>query len=62
LSQRLRFVKKAAKNLVTQGFKRQALHAERLDFVHPITHKKMTVLAPLPLDMKQLIDQLREMA
>lgn len=44
----------------TPVFKRQALHAERLDFVHPITHKKMSVLAPLPLDMQKLIDQLRE--
>ena len=31
--------------------KRQALHSARLTFQHPITHKQMEFLAPLPEDM-----------
>lgn len=41
------------------SFKRQALHAERLDFVHPVTKKRMKVAAPVPLDMQTLINELR---
>jgi 23S rRNA pseudouridine1911/1915/1917 synthase len=41
-------------------FKRQALHAEMLEFFHPITNKKTKITAPLPKDMKTLIDKLRE--
>ncbi len=40
-------------------FKRQALHAERLEFRHPVTKEKIKVLAPIPGDMKKLIDDLR---
>jgi 23S rRNA pseudouridine1911/1915/1917 synthase len=40
-------------------FKRQALHAERLDFKHPVTNKKMKIVAPVPQDMQRLIDELR---
>ncbi|MNP10770.1 Ribosomal large subunit pseudouridine synthase D [compost metagenome] len=40
---------------------RQALHANELSFIHPILHEKMTITAPLPLDMellrRQLLDQ-----
>lgn len=42
------------------SFKRHALHAERLDFVHPITKDKMRILAPLPKDMGELIERLRD--
>lgn len=31
---------------------RQALHSYMLDFVHPVTQKKMQLSAPLPQDMK----------
>lgn len=41
------------------AFRHQALHAERLEFTHPITNKKMKIGAPLPADMKKLIDRLR---
>jgi 23S rRNA pseudouridine1911/1915/1917 synthase len=43
-------------------FKRQALHALRLTFDHPADHKRMTFEAPLPDDMKKLIDHLRASA
>jgi 23S rRNA pseudouridine1911/1915/1917 synthase len=41
-------------------FKRQALHAWRLSFQHPVEQKPMKFEAPLPEDMKKLIAQLRQ--
>ena len=41
-----------------EGFKRQALHAERLTFTHPKSGKKVTFRAPLPADLKELLDVL----
>jgi 23S rRNA pseudouridine1911/1915/1917 synthase len=38
---------------------RQALHAFEITFTHPVTLEKMTLAAPLPPDMKQLIEILR---
>lgn len=38
---------------------RQALHAQTLGFVHPRTGEEMIFEAPLPDDMKQLIDKWR---
>ncbi len=38
---------------------RQALHAVRLEFDHPITKERLVVEAPLPEDMKQLIEKLK---
>lgn len=35
--------------------KRQALHSYRLEFIHPITNKKMEFTAPLPEDMNSII-------
>lgn len=40
--------------------RRHMLHAETLIFSHPIKHKKMRLIAPLPKDFQQLIDELRE--
>lgn len=40
-------------------FERQALHAYEITFVHPGTLKKMTLQAPLPPDMQQLLGILR---
>ncbi|MGE0559360.1 MAG: 23S rRNA pseudouridine(1911/1915/1917) synthase RluD [Burkholderiales bacterium] len=39
---------------------RQALHAEKLTLVHPLTGKTMQWHAPLPEDMRQLIEDLRD--
>jgi 23S rRNA pseudouridine1911/1915/1917 synthase len=36
-------------------FRRQALHAIKLSFDHPITNKHLNFVSPLPLDMKELI-------
>lgn len=42
------------------GFKRQALHAERLALIHPASGERMEWHAPLPQDMARLIKALRE--
>ncbi|MFV2003585.1 MAG: 23S rRNA pseudouridine(1911/1915/1917) synthase RluD [Gammaproteobacteria bacterium] len=43
-----------------QGFKRQALHAWRLSFMHPDHGEPISVEAPLPEDMQQLIGLLQK--
>ena len=39
------------------GFERQALHAYRLGFAHPISGKLLNFKVPLPEDMQQLLDE-----
>jgi 23S rRNA pseudouridine1911/1915/1917 synthase len=58
----LKLPKGASDELVAQlrGFKRQALHAETLEFVHPITGETITNSAPPPADMLALMQALRE--
>ena len=41
-------------------FKRQALHAEKLEFVHPVSGQPMTFQSPVPADMQALVAVLRE--
>lgn len=41
-------------------FNRQALHAYRLSFIHPITQKTLEVCAPLPQDLINLCDLLEQ--
>jgi 23S rRNA pseudouridine1911/1915/1917 synthase len=43
-----------------RGFRRQALHAEVLEFIHPITGEPLRCSAPVPADMQQLLRALRE--
>jgi 23S rRNA pseudouridine1911/1915/1917 synthase len=40
-------------------FPRQALHAQRLSLIHPVSGETMTWQAPLPEDMRTLIRQLK---
>lgn len=42
-------------------FPRQALHAGYLGFVHPRTGEKVAFSAPLPDDMRELLEQLEEL-
>ena len=51
--------KAEAKSLLSL-IERQALHAHKLSFRHPITNEKLEFLAPLPEDMKSVIDKLIE--
>lgn len=41
------------------AFGRQALHAETLGFVHPVTGEALRFTSPLPADMQRLLDDLR---
>jgi len=41
-----------------RDFPRQALHASRLQFDHPVTGKPIECLSPLPADMRGLLDVL----
>jgi len=43
----------------SNNINRQALHAEMLGFRHPITGESITVTAPTPTDMKQVLKKLR---
>ena len=45
-----------------RNFPRQALHAARLEFRHPVTGEACTFEAPLPADMAELLAVLRESA
>ncbi len=43
-----------------RGFKRQALHARRLSFAHPISGEPLSFTADLPQDMLQMIEGLQK--
>lgn len=45
---------------VMRAFNRQALHAAQLEFEHPVTGEALTFESPLPADLENLIDVLRE--
>ena len=42
-----------------QGFRRQALHARRLAFRHPLSDEPLSLESPLPADMRGLLAALR---
>jgi len=44
---------------IIRAFPRQALHAEKLEFVHPITTQHISAKANLPDDLCQLLDDLQ---
>lgn len=44
--------------LETLSFKRQALHAKRLGFIHPVTGEKLSFDSALPTDMQELLSEL----
>ncbi|WP_257538303.1 RluA family pseudouridine synthase [Sphingobium sp. CFD-1] len=44
--------------LETMGFKRQALHAKALGFIHPLTGESLRFESVLPADMQELLSQL----
>ena len=43
---------------VLRGFRRQALHAKRLDLAHPISGRPMRFTCAIPADMRALLDTL----
>ena len=42
-----------------QGFKRQALHAQRLAFAHPVSGEHLVFTSPIPADLAALVALLR---
>lgn len=58
----LKLPKGATEELVGElrGFKRQALHAEVLEFAHPISGDSVRAEAPMPDDMRVLMKVLRD--
>ncbi|MCI1708989.1 MAG: 23S rRNA pseudouridine(1911/1915/1917) synthase RluD [Chiayiivirga sp.] len=58
----LRLPKGATSELIEalRGFRRQALHAERIEFAHPVSGEAVVVQAPRPADLAALLVALRE--
>ena len=58
----LKLPKQATEDLVAslRGFRRQALHAEVLEFAHPVSGEPIRCVAPMPADMQALVATLRE--
>jgi 23S rRNA pseudouridine1911/1915/1917 synthase len=58
----LRLPKGASDALVAalRGFRRQALHAETLEFRHPVSGEPVRATAPVPEDMQRLLQALRD--
>ena len=40
------------------GFPRQALHAERVEFHHPATQELVEIVAPVPADLRDLLEKI----
>ncbi len=59
---RLRILKDASDELTQElrEFKRQALHAAHIEFIHPVSKEPLSFDAPIPDDMVHLIEILRE--
>lgn len=57
----LKLPKGATEELVAalRGFKRQALHAEVLEFAHPVSGQPVRCSAPMPEDMRHLVAELK---
>jgi len=51
---------KAMRDLLKAAdFRRQALHAQQLGFIHPVTESKCDIFSPIPADMAELLIKLR---
>ncbi len=52
--------RKSGATELLRGFRRQALHAERLGLIHPGTGEPVEWTAPIPADMRALVEALAE--
>lgn len=57
--------RKAGKNVlaginISNTVSRQMLHARRIEFTHPVSREIISIEAPLPRDMEELINELRK--
>ena len=55
-------VRDAALRKALEEFPRQALHAERVAFHHPTTQELIEIVAPVPADLKGLIERIEEVS
>jgi 23S rRNA pseudouridine1911/1915/1917 synthase len=51
-------IRDAALRRALAEFPRQALHAERIGFRHPATNEEMKIVAPVPQDLRELLESL----
>ena len=58
-TKKIRTVENPIVRAALQGMKRQALHAARLRFAHPIRGDALAFTSPLPADMAGLCEALR---
>ncbi|MBW3550315.1 MAG: 23S rRNA pseudouridine(1911/1915/1917) synthase RluD [Proteobacteria bacterium] len=58
----LKLPKGASEELIAalRGFRRQALHAETLEFAHPLSSEPVRCSAPVPADMQALVGALQD--
>jgi 23S rRNA pseudouridine1911/1915/1917 synthase len=49
-------IKNKMKNILSSVLSRQALHAYKLEFIHPITKKEISVTKDMPEDMQKVIE------
>ncbi|MEG3193360.1 23S rRNA pseudouridine(1911/1915/1917) synthase RluD [Lysobacter sp. D1-1-M9] len=58
----LKLPKGASEELIAalRGFRRQALHAETLEFAHPLSGEPVRCSAPVPADMQALVGALQD--
>ncbi len=59
---RVKQLKEGRLREVLKTIRRQMLHAFRLEFFHPVTHREIKITAPLPDDMQGLIYVLDDVA
>lgn len=59
---RLQLPQGASEELIKtlRGYNHQALHAQRLSLIHPVSHKSIEWTSPLPADMQHLLQILRQ--
>jgi len=55
-------VKDPALKRALADFPRQALHAERVTLRHPETHESLEIVAPLPADFRELLEEIERAA
>jgi len=53
--------RKRIKFLLTSHLRRQALHAWKLGFIHPVTGERLDFESEMPSDMKKAIDYIKQL-
>ena len=51
---------KPSKDMLNPPARRQYLHAKKISFIHPKSKEELDIVAPLPIDMQQTLQQLEK--